>query len=87
MVVLKCMYAHSTARRKRPLDGPQHHDGFELWPSSQASGYGREWNAVDVGPKRDLLGDLFTALRAEGLKAGIYHSLFEWFNPVYVNLQ
>ena len=61
----------------------KHHDGFELWPSSQASGYDREWNAVAVGPKRDLLGDLFTALRAEGLKAGIYHSLFEWFNPVY----
>lgn len=30
----------------------QHHEGFTMWPSK----YSFNWNAVDVGPKRDLLG-------------------------------
>jgi len=29
----------------------KHHDGFTLWPSKNSFG----WNAVDVGPKRDII--------------------------------
>ncbi|PYU66046.1 MAG: alpha-L-fucosidase, partial [Acidobacteria bacterium] len=37
----------------------KHHEGFALWPSKEASAtWGRPWNAVEIGPKRDLLGDL-----------------------------
>jgi alpha-L-fucosidase len=62
----------------------KHHEGFCLWPSSEASRtWGRPWNSVEVGPKRDLLGDLTTAVRARGLKMGFYYSLYEWYNPVY----
>ncbi|HEY0740864.1 MAG TPA: alpha-L-fucosidase [Chryseosolibacter sp.] len=57
----------------------KHHEGFTLWPSEQAW----NWNAVDVGPHRDLAGDLIKAVRAEGLKMGYYYSLYEWFNPLY----
>ncbi|QDV61902.1 alpha-L-fucosidase [Crateriforma conspicua] len=41
----------------------EHHDGFSLW-DSQAT----PWNSVDKGPKRDLLGELTEAIRAEGMK-------------------
>jgi len=35
----------------------KHHEGFALWPSREASAtWGRPWNAVEIGPKRDLLG-------------------------------
>ena len=50
----------------------KHHEGFALWPSQEASrAWGRPWNAVEIGPRRDLLGDLTTAVRAKGLRMGI----------------
>jgi alpha-L-fucosidase len=64
----------------------KHHEGFALWPSQEASKtWGRPWNAVEIGPKRDLLGDLTTAVRAKGLRMGIYYSLYEWYNPLYAS--
>jgi alpha-L-fucosidase len=33
----------------------KHHEGFTLWPSK----YSWNWNAMDVGPKRDLVGKIF----------------------------
>lgn len=57
----------------------KHHDGYCLWPSKQAPG----WNSVDVGPKRDLVGDLSKAVREAGLKMGLYYSLTEWNNPLH----
>lgn len=57
----------------------KHHDGFALWPSAQAW----NWNSVDVGPHRDLAGDLTNAVKAKGLHMGFYYSLYEWFNPLY----
>lgn len=47
----------------------EHHDGWANWDSELTP-----WNAVDKGPKRDLVGDLGKALRKEGLKyAPSYH--------------
>ena len=63
----------------------KHHEGFALWPSAEASRtWGRPWNAVEIGPKRDLLGELAEATRARGLKFGFYFSLCEWFNPLWL---
>jgi alpha-L-fucosidase len=62
----------------------KHHEGFALWPSAEASRtWGRPWNAVETGPKRDLMRELADATRAEGLKFGFYFSLYEWFNPLW----
>jgi alpha-L-fucosidase len=62
----------------------KHHDGFTLWPNKEANKtWGFKWNAVDVGPKRDLLGDLFKAVRKTSVHAGMYYSLYEWFNPLW----
>lgn len=59
----------------------KHHDGFCLWPSAESW----NWNSVDIGPHRDLVGDLSAAVRAEGLRMGLYYSLYEWYNPFYLN--
>lgn len=57
----------------------KHHEGFCLWPNAQSW----NWNSVDLGPHRDLCGDLTKAVRAKGLKMGFYYSLYEWYNPDY----
>lgn len=62
----------------------KHHEGFCLWPSAEASKtWGRPWNAAEIGPKRDLMGELATAVRKKDLKFGFYYSLYEWFNPLW----
>ena len=62
----------------------KHHDGYCLWPNSEASeSFGMAWNSVESGPKRDLVGDLTDAVRAEGLKMGLYYSIWDWFNPYW----
>ena len=63
----------------------KHHDGFCLWPSKDANrDWGFAWNAVDAGPHRDLLGDLFKAVRKTSVHAGMYFSLYEWYNPLWL---
>ncbi|MDX9975917.1 MAG: alpha-L-fucosidase [FCB group bacterium] len=57
----------------------KHHEGFAMWPSAQSW----NWNSMDIGPHRDLAGDLIKAVKAEGLKAGFYYSIYEWYNPLY----
>ncbi|MCE5347383.1 MAG: alpha-L-fucosidase [Bacteroidales bacterium] len=57
----------------------KHHEGFALWPSEQSW----NWNSMDVGPHRDLCGDLTNAVKSIGLHMGFYYSLYEWFNPLY----
>ncbi|WP_433336125.1 alpha-L-fucosidase [Spirillospora sp. CA-294931] len=57
----------------------KHHEGLSLFDSEVS---GRD--TTDLGPRRDLVGDLFKAARKEpGMRAGLYYSLYEWFNPSY----
>ncbi|MEE6475540.1 hypothetical protein FKM82_010793 [Ascaphus truei] len=60
----------------------KHHEGYTLWGSK----YSWNWNSVDVGSKRDLVGELAVAIRNNtDLHFGLYHSLFEWFNPLFLS--
>ncbi|MFK0282907.1 alpha-L-fucosidase [Streptomyces sp. NPDC090499] len=56
----------------------KHHEGFALWDTKVS---GR--NAVQLGPKRDLVKELFEASRryTPELHRGLYFSMPEWFNP------
>ncbi|KAA0201469.1 hypothetical protein HAZT_HAZT003667 [Hyalella azteca] len=60
----------------------KHHEGYTNWPSKVSW----NWNSMDVGPKRDLVGELATAIRTvhPHLHFGLYHSLFEWYNPLFL---
>jgi len=58
----------------------KHHEGFTLWKSAQSW----NWNSVDIGPKRDIVAELSAAVRAQNLHMGLYYSLYEWFNPLYI---
>jgi alpha-L-fucosidase len=65
----------------------KHHEGFTLWPSREASAsWGRPWNAVESGPRRDLIKDLSEAVRRRGgVRFGLYYSLYEWYNPLWLS--
>jgi len=43
----------------------EHHDGFTMYASDLS-----DWTAAKMGPRRDLVGDLAKAVRAEGLHLG-----------------
>ncbi|XP_034560129.1 tissue alpha-L-fucosidase-like [Notolabrus celidotus] len=58
----------------------KHHEGFTNWPSPTSW----NWNSMDVGPHRDLVGELAAAVRKRSLHWGLYHSFFEWFHPLYL---
>lgn len=52
----------------------KHHDGFCLYPSKYT-----DFNCVKMGPKRDITGELTDAVRAEGIRMGLYYSgLMDW---------
>ena len=58
----------------------KHHDGYCMYKSD----YAWNWNSVDVGPHRDFLMELKEALAKTDVRFGVYHSVYEWFNPVYL---
>ncbi len=63
----------------------KHHEGYALWPSKEANDRGFRWNSMDIGPHRDLIGELEKAIRKTDIKFGLYYSLYEWYHPLWVN--
>jgi alpha-L-fucosidase len=55
----------------------KHHDGFALWDSAVS-----DWTIARTRG-RDLVAELAEAVRAEGLRLGLYHSLLDWHHPDY----
>ncbi len=56
-----------------------HHDNFFLWNSKI-----HKWNAVNMGPKKDVVGLWQKAAKKEGLRFGVSEHLaasYNWFQP------
>lgn len=51
----------------------RHHEGFSLWDSKV-----NPFNAVNYGPKRDLVREYVDACRKHDMKIGFYSSLVDW---------
>lgn len=53
----------------------EHHDGFAMYDTKLS-----EWNAVQKGPKRDIIGELSVAVRKQGLTFGLSsHRAEHWW--------
>lgn len=52
-----------------------HHDNYDLWNSKY-----QPWNSVNIGPKRDLLGEWAKACRANNMRYGVtFHHEYTWW--------
>ncbi len=52
-----------------------HHDNYDMWNSRY-----QPWNSVNIGPKRDLLGEWAKACRANGMHYGVtFHHEYTWW--------
>ncbi len=52
-----------------------HHDGFDTWNSKY-----HPWNAVNMGPRRDVIGAWAAAARQQGLRFGVtVHAARNWW--------
>ncbi|HEX5172409.1 MAG TPA: alpha-L-fucosidase [Cyclobacteriaceae bacterium] len=53
----------------------EHHDGFAMYKTALS-----KWNAFEMGPKRDIIGELADAARKEGLVFGLSsHRIEHWW--------
>ena len=52
-----------------------HHDNYDLWNSRY-----QPWNSVNIGPKRDLLGEWSKACHKEKMRFGVtFHHEYTWW--------
>src|SRR5579872_284410 len=61
------------------VPGAQHHENFAMWDSKVTP-----FNSMQMGPKRDIIGELAVAVRKQGMKLGVAnHGIenFEFINP------
>lgn len=58
----------------------KHHDGYCLYETEYAPGL----NSAECAPKRDFLMELKNALEGTGVRFGVYHSVYEWNHPLYL---
>lgn len=73
------LYAESGARYI--LVQGAHHDNFDLWDSKF-----QPWNSVNVGPKRDIVGELFAEARKHDFRTGMaFHADYSlwWFQTAF----
>ena len=66
------------AGAKYVIPTAEHHDGFALWNSKLT-----KWDAMDMGPHRDLIGDLAKSVRKKGLKFGVSNHRMENWSFMY----
>ncbi|WP_035172022.1 alpha-L-fucosidase [Caldanaerobius polysaccharolyticus] len=68
------LFEKSGARYVVPV--AEHHDGFQMYDSAVSI-----WNAANMGPKRDIIGELAAVVRERGLVFGLSNHRAEhwWF--------
>jgi len=71
------LFVNSGAKFAGPV--AEHHDGFAMWDSDLT-----KWDAMDMGPRRDIVGELGKALKGRGMKfvTSFHHARKWWWYEV-----
>jgi alpha-L-fucosidase len=56
----------------------KHHDGFALWPSKYT-----DYDMANTPSRRDLVREISTAAKKNGIVFGSYYSIIDWYHPDY----
>lgn len=72
------LFVKAGARFAGPV--AEHHDGFALWPTKY-----NKYNSVEMGPKRDIVGELEKAIKKRGMKyvTTFHHATNWWYFPLW----
>jgi len=79
----KLMALYKRAGARYVIAQGMHHDNFDLWNSKY-----QPWNAVKIGPHRDIVGGWKQAADKEGLRFGIaFHGDYSlwWYQPAFLS--
>ncbi len=79
----KLMALYHRAGARYVIGQGMHHDNFDLWNSKY-----QPWNAVNIGPHRDILGGWCAAARKQGMRFGIaFHGDYSlwWYQPAFLH--
>ena len=79
----KLMALYKRAGARYVIAQGMHHDNFDLWNSKY-----QPWNAVKIGPHRDIMGGWKQAADKEGLRFGIaFHGDYSlwWYQPAFLS--
>lgn len=70
------LFKKSGAKYAGPVG--EHHDGFTMWNTKLS-----EWNSVNMGPKRDVVGELEQSIKKQGMRylVALHHAENWWFFP------
>jgi alpha-L-fucosidase len=77
----KLMDLYSSCGARYILVQGSHHDNFDLWNSKY-----QPWNSVNVGPKRDIVGEMFREARLHHFLVGMaFHADYSmwWYQPAF----
>ena len=67
------LFVKSGAKYVVPVS--EHHDGFAMYKTALS-----KWNAVEMGPKKDIIGELATAAKSQGMIFGLSsHRIEHWW--------
>ena len=79
----KLMALYRRAGARYVIGQGMHHDNFDLWNSKY-----QPWNAVKIGPHRDILGGWKKAADQAGMRFGIaFHGDYSlwWYQPAFLS--
>ena len=71
------------AGQKYIVQTSKHHEGYAMWPTKVNTWNLRDHSSFDRS--RDILAEMKAAADRQGIRYGLYYSIWDWHNPNFTN--